>query len=156
GAARGAVARRAPDPAQDAAHLGPRRPGAAVGQRVLHAQADAGRPAARVPALRALGATGAPRRVQPTRRHFPDGPLMQATVIAVCRVEDLPVGEARLVEVEPPIAVFNVDGVLYAIDDTCTHSQASLSEGDVDPIKCAVECPFHLARFDLRTGKHTP
>jgi 3-phenylpropionate/trans-cinnamate dioxygenase ferredoxin subunit len=81
---------------------------------------------------------------------------MQATVIAVCRVEDLPVGEARLVEVEPPLAVFNVDGVLYAIDDTCTHSKASLSDGDVDPDKCTVECPFHLARFDLRTGKHTP
>jgi 3-phenylpropionate/trans-cinnamate dioxygenase ferredoxin subunit len=76
-----------------------------------------------------------------------------AAVIEVCHIDDLPAGEVRLVEVEPPVAVFNVDGVLYAIDDTCTHSQASLSEGDVDPIKCTVECPFHIAQFDLRTGK---
>ena len=76
-------------------------------------------------------------------------------VVEVCHIDDLPAGEVRLVEVEPPLAVFNVEGVLYAIDDTCTHSQASLSDGDVDPLRCAVECPFHLAQFDLRTGKHS-
>jgi 3-phenylpropionate/trans-cinnamate dioxygenase ferredoxin subunit len=74
-------------------------------------------------------------------------------VVEVCRVEDLPPGEVRRLEVEPPIAVFNVEGVLYAIDDTCTHAKASLSDGDVDPDKCIVECPFHIAQFDLRTGK---
>jgi 3-phenylpropionate/trans-cinnamate dioxygenase ferredoxin subunit len=73
--------------------------------------------------------------------------------LEVCPVDDLPVGEVRLVEVDPPLAVFNVDGVLYATDDTCTHAKASLSDGDVDVDKCYVECPFHLARFDLRTGK---
>lgn len=76
-------------------------------------------------------------------------------VVEVCHIDDLPAGEVRLVEVEPPLAVFNVSGVLYAIDDTCTHSKASLSDGDVDPVTCAVECPFHLAQFDLRTGKHS-
>jgi 3-phenylpropionate/trans-cinnamate dioxygenase ferredoxin subunit len=76
-----------------------------------------------------------------------------AVVVEVCRVEDLPAGEVRRLEVEPPIAVFNVEGVLYAIDDTCTHAKASLSDGDVDPDKCIVECPFHIAQFDLRTGK---
>jgi 3-phenylpropionate/trans-cinnamate dioxygenase ferredoxin subunit len=76
-----------------------------------------------------------------------------AAAIEVCHIDDLPTGEVRLVGVEPPVAVFNVEGVLYAIDDTCTHSNASLSDGDVDPIKCTVECPFHIAQFDLRTGK---
>jgi 3-phenylpropionate/trans-cinnamate dioxygenase ferredoxin subunit len=75
------------------------------------------------------------------------------TVVEVCRIDDLPPGEVRLVEVEPPLAVFNVEGVFYAIDDTCTHAQASLSDGDVDPLTCTVECPFHIAQFDLRTGK---
>jgi len=74
-------------------------------------------------------------------------------LLEVCPLDNLPPGEVRRLEVTPPIAVFNVDGVLYAIDDTCTHSNASLSDGDVDPITCTVECPFHLARFDLRTGK---
>ncbi len=78
---------------------------------------------------------------------------LDGTAVEVCRVEDLPDGEVRRVEVEPPLAVFNVEGVFYAIDDTCSHAKASLSEGDVDPKACTVECPFHIAQFDLRTGK---
>ncbi len=73
------------------------------------------------------------------------------TAVEVCALDELPAGEIRRVDVEPPLAVFNVDGVLFAIDDTCSHAEASLSEGDVDG--CFVECPFHLAQFDLRTGK---
>jgi 3-phenylpropionate/trans-cinnamate dioxygenase ferredoxin subunit len=74
-------------------------------------------------------------------------------VVEICRVDELGVGEVRRVDVDPPLAVFNVDGVLYAIDDTCTHANASLSDGDVDPDACTVECPFHISQFDLRTGK---
>jgi 3-phenylpropionate/trans-cinnamate dioxygenase ferredoxin subunit len=73
------------------------------------------------------------------------------SAVAVCHEDDLPPGGVRRVDLEPPIAVFNVDGVFYAIDDTCTHANASLSEGDVDG--CAVECPWHIATFDLRTGE---
>ncbi|HVE24578.1 MAG TPA: bifunctional 3-phenylpropionate/cinnamic acid dioxygenase ferredoxin subunit [Sporichthya sp.] len=76
-----------------------------------------------------------------------------AGVVEVCHVDDLPAGAVRRLEVTPPLAVFNVDGLLYAIDDTCTHANASLSDGDVDPVDCTVECPFHIAQFDLRTGK---
>lgn len=79
--------------------------------------------------------------------------LVETALIEVCHIDDLPAGEMRLIETEPPLVVFNVEGVLYAIDDTCTHSDASLSDGDVDPVRCTVECPFHLAQFDLRTGK---
>lgn len=76
-------------------------------------------------------------------------------VLEVCPVAELPAGEIRLVEIEPPISVFNVGGLLFAIDDTCTHAQASLSEGDVeiDGDDCYVECPYHIAQFDLRTGR---
>ncbi|MBA3742961.1 bifunctional 3-phenylpropionate/cinnamic acid dioxygenase ferredoxin subunit [Sporichthya sp.] len=75
--------------------------------------------------------------------------------VEVCPVTELPAGEIRLVEIEPPISVFNVGGLLFAIDDTCTHAKASLSDGDVeiDGDDCYVECPFHLAQFDLRTGR---
>jgi 3-phenylpropionate/trans-cinnamate dioxygenase ferredoxin subunit len=51
----------------------------------------------------------------------------------------------------PAIAVFNVEGTLFAISDTCTHAEASLSEGRVDGE--TVECPLHGACFDLRTGE---
>ena len=74
-------------------------------------------------------------------------------MIPVCRRDDLPVGEAVRLPTEPPIAVFNADGELYAIDDTCTHQDASLSEGWLEG--CLVECPLHAASFDLRTGAPT-
>ncbi|OON71608.1 bifunctional 3-phenylpropionate/cinnamic acid dioxygenase ferredoxin subunit [Streptomyces tsukubensis] len=74
-------------------------------------------------------------------------------MIPVCRLEDLPAGEAVRVETSPPIAVFNADGELYAIDDTCSHQDASLSEGWLEG--CLVECPLHAASFDLRTGRPT-
>jgi 3-phenylpropionate/trans-cinnamate dioxygenase ferredoxin subunit len=52
------------------------------------------------------------------------------------------------------IAIFNVNGQLYAIDDRCTHDEASLAEGFVScqDNRCIVECPWHGAHFDLNTG----
>lgn len=49
------------------------------------------------------------------------------------------------------IAVFFSDGTYYAIDDTCTHQDASLADGWVEG--CEVECPLHASKFDLRTGQ---
>jgi 3-phenylpropionate/trans-cinnamate dioxygenase ferredoxin subunit len=75
-------------------------------------------------------------------------------MIPVCRLEDLPEGESVRIATTPPIAVFHTDdGELYAIDDTCTHQDASLSEGWLEG--CLVECPLHAASFDLRTGLPT-
>jgi 3-phenylpropionate/trans-cinnamate dioxygenase ferredoxin component len=76
-------------------------------------------------------------------------------VIPVCPLQDLVSGEAMVVDGSVPIAVFNVDGDLYAIDDTCTHQDASLADGWVEG--CFVECPLHSSQFDLRTGDpHAP
>jgi len=74
-------------------------------------------------------------------------------VIEVCPVADVPEGEAVRVDADPPIAVFKVRGELYAIDDTCTHQDASLADGWVEG--CLVECPLHASCFDLRTGAVT-
>ncbi|HTF51428.1 MAG TPA: bifunctional 3-phenylpropionate/cinnamic acid dioxygenase ferredoxin subunit [Pseudonocardia sp.] len=75
-------------------------------------------------------------------------------MIHVGALADIPVGEAIRVEADVPIAVFRVDdgadGAVYAIDDTCTHQRASLSDGWLDG--CKVECPLHATCFDLRTG----
>jgi 3-phenylpropionate/trans-cinnamate dioxygenase ferredoxin component len=73
-------------------------------------------------------------------------------LIAACALADLPLGGSFRLAVDPPVAVFRTeDGAVFAIDDTCTHQDASLSDGWVDG--CEVECPLHSSRFDLRTGK---
>ena len=70
----------------------------------------------------------------------------------VANLKDLPSGGALAVEVQGrKIALFNVDGTIYAIDDTCTHSGGPLSEGVLSG--SAVICPWHGAEFDLRTGE---
>ena len=70
--------------------------------------------------------------------------------VVACALSDLPDGEAVRLDLDRPVVVFNVEGELYALDDTCTHQDASLSEGWVED--CQVECPLHAATFDLRTG----
>ena len=74
-------------------------------------------------------------------------------MIRACALADLPPGESTRVVAHVPVAVFNADGELFAIDDTCTHQDASLSEGWLED--CLVECPLHAACFDLRTGEPT-
>ena len=49
------------------------------------------------------------------------------------------------------ICVTRIGDEVFAIDDTCSHSDASLSEGDVTDFK--IECWLHGAEFDLRTGE---
>ena len=50
-----------------------------------------------------------------------------------------------------PIALFRTeDDEFLAVDDTCTHQDASLADGWLEG--CEVECPLHASRFDLRTG----
>jgi 3-phenylpropionate/trans-cinnamate dioxygenase ferredoxin component len=73
-------------------------------------------------------------------------------MIHVCALADLPRGSARRLPTTPPVSVFHTDdGQLYAIDDTCTHQDASLADGWLED--CWVECPLHAAVFDLRTGE---
>ncbi len=73
-------------------------------------------------------------------------------MIAVCTLSELPPGEAHRLDVKPPITVFHTEeGEIYAIDDTCTHQDASLADGWLEG--CEVECPLHASRFNLRTGR---
>jgi nitrite reductase (NADH) small subunit/3-phenylpropionate/trans-cinnamate dioxygenase ferredoxin subunit len=69
----------------------------------------------------------------------------------VCRVGDVREGEGKTVIVGGKlIAVFCVGGQYHAIDDTCPHMGASLSEGYVED--GIVTCPWHAWRFRLRDG----
>ena len=49
------------------------------------------------------------------------------------------------------LALFRVDGDVYALADLCSHAKASLSEGEI--YDCKIECPLHGAEFDLKTGE---
>lgn len=51
------------------------------------------------------------------------------------------------------IAIYNVDGELFATDDICTHAYARLSDGWLD--RNEIECPLHAGRFDVKTGAAT-
>lgn len=72
--------------------------------------------------------------------------------VKVGKVEDLAPGKMMQVIVgDQRILLANVDGRYYAIDDTCTHEDASLSAGSLRG--ALVKCPLHGSRFDVRTGR---
>lgn len=61
-------------------------------------------------------------------------------------------GQAKCVEVAgKKIALFNVEGTFYAMDNTCTHRGGPLAEGELNGDE--VTCPWHGAIFNVRTGK---
>ena len=71
--------------------------------------------------------------------------------IRVCAREELLPGEYQLAyDGDTAIAVFNIDGAYYAIEDVCKHDGGELAGGPVDGFE--IECLRHGARFDLRTG----
>ena len=72
--------------------------------------------------------------------------------IELCRADDVAEGTALKVEKEGlTLAVFNVEGVFYVLDDACTHGPGSLSEGYIEGD--VVECNFHNGQFNIRTGE---
>ena len=71
--------------------------------------------------------------------------------VAVAQVSEVPPGQARVFEVEGlSLALCNVSGTFYAIDNLCTHDDGPLGSGQL--LGTAIECPRHGARFDVRTG----
>lgn len=75
--------------------------------------------------------------------------MQQITLIEADFVEP---GTVLRVDVDgfPPLAVFNLDGEYFVCDDTCTHGQASLSDGTIEGDR--IECPWHNGQFCIRTG----
>lgn len=72
-------------------------------------------------------------------------------LVKVASAADIPPGSGKLVEVEGKrIAVFNVGGRYYAIDDTCPHRGGPLSEGVLHGE--VVTCPWHGSTFNVTTG----
>lgn len=72
--------------------------------------------------------------------------------LTICALEDLPPGSAATSS-DGAVAVFNVDGELFALDNRCAHKQQPLAEGVLrDGI---VTCPAHLWRYAVATGERT-
>lgn len=75
-----------------------------------------------------------------------------AEFVKVAKVSEIPPGSSRCVLVgNKKVALFNVDGEFFAIDDMCSHAEASLSEGTFSGEE--VTCPRHGARFNVKTGE---
>jgi NAD(P)H-dependent nitrite reductase small subunit len=77
-----------------------------------------------------------------------------ATFVIVAKTYELVLNQGKLVEVNHKrIALFNVGGRYYAIDDMCPHRGGPLSKGELEGT--TVVCPWHDASFDLATGAVT-
>lgn len=73
--------------------------------------------------------------------------------LPVLAAADLPPGSAREVVVSNRIvALFNVDGVIHALDGICPHAGGPLGEGRLQG--CILTCPWHGWQFDVTTGQH--
>ena len=72
----------------------------------------------------------------------------------LCRIDELESGQARRFVLGPhKIALVRVGSDFYAIGDTCSHANYSLSEGEVDVDALQIECWKHGSSFSLKTGE---
>lgn len=71
--------------------------------------------------------------------------------VKFARVEEIPPGQRKIRELRGLIiAVFNIDGEYYAIEDVCTHDGGPVAEGELEGY--TIICPRHGAHFDVRSG----
>ncbi|MDO8538723.1 MAG: non-heme iron oxygenase ferredoxin subunit [archaeon] len=72
--------------------------------------------------------------------------------VEVAKVDEIKSGEGKTIEVNgKTIALFNADGMFYAIDNTCAHRQGPLGEGYLDGK--LVTCPLHGWQYDVTNGE---
>lgn len=72
-------------------------------------------------------------------------------LIPINPVDELPPGKRKIIFVNGrSIVIFNIEGTVYAIDNSCPHNGASLANGQLDGH--LLRCPAHGLRFDLTTG----
>ncbi len=76
------------------------------------------------------------------------------TLAKIADKADLNPGEAKVIEVQgKTLALFNVDGTFYALDNTCLHRGGPLGEGELEG--SVVTCPWHGWRWDVTSGANT-
>ena len=76
------------------------------------------------------------------------------STIRLCALADLSDGMVMQVECDgTPVALARIGDRVFAIGDTCSHAEVSLSEGEIDVEECALECWRHGSLFSLETGE---
>lgn len=74
--------------------------------------------------------------------------------VEVAKKSQIPENGAISVEVEGKrLALVNLGGEIYALDDDCPHEGGPLSEGQI--VGDEIECPWHTSHFDIKTGRVT-
>ena len=72
----------------------------------------------------------------------------------ICKPDAVPDGQGKAFVVNGmSVALFNVDGEFFALEDRCSHMNVTISDGYVNKRELCVACPWHGAQFDLRTGE---
>lgn len=75
-----------------------------------------------------------------------------ARFVKVATTDEMAPGQAKMVQVDDKkIALFQVEGGFYALDDACTHRGGSLSEGEIEGEQ--VTCPWHGAIYNITSGQ---
>ena len=72
--------------------------------------------------------------------------------VRVGETSEVPVGKVAYYDIDGVyVALCNVEGKFYAIDDVCTHDGGPLDQGELEGTR--IECPRHGAQFDVTTGR---
>jgi nitrite reductase/ring-hydroxylating ferredoxin subunit len=75
-----------------------------------------------------------------------------SNLVKIAETKEVALGTGKVVAAEGhSIALFNVAGAFYAIDNTCTHRGGPLGEGEL--VGGVVTCPWHGAHFNVKTGE---
>ena len=75
-------------------------------------------------------------------------------LIKICDLSEIPNGSIKKFEInDEEITICNINNQIFAINNNCSHDEASLQEGFIDGYE--IECPMHGAKFDIRTGEVT-
>lgn len=79
-------------------------------------------------------------------------PIPDKAFVAAASIESVPPGNASMVRLgEHLVALFNVEGIVYATTNSCPHSGGPLGKGDLAGE--VVTCPWHMWSFNVRTGE---
>lgn len=77
-----------------------------------------------------------------------------STTVQIATLADLPANSMRgFVHGDHRIAIYRIGETIYATDNVCSHEEADLTDGWLEPDDCTVECPLHGARFSIETGQ---
>jgi nitrite reductase/ring-hydroxylating ferredoxin subunit len=83
----------------------------------------------------------------------PSGADREQEFERVARVDEVPSGSMKRVEVDGrDVALINLDGAFYALDNNCPHNGGPLAQGQLDSESAQLTCPWHAWTWNVKTG----